>query len=236
MTQNEAGTSSAHAEGLPNPERDGAQDAPFPDAWPLLDRRTGSDRRHRPTPFWSAFLGPRRRHGGRRWGESNRTYVDRFTRRDVILVVGILLLNVLDALFTLIWLQRGGSEGNPAMAWILELGSNAFLIQKSFVVGLWLLLLLVHKNFRLARIGLWALAGIYSLLVLYHVALIASGADPREGVQTGHEVRSQQSRDEGRNGGLDPQRSGAETDRVEPRDEQRFEFVIAPAPLRSDRE
>lgn len=234
MTQNEAGSFPARAAGLDDPIHDGAPDVASAGDRP--DRRAGSDRRHRPTPFWSAFLGPRRRHGGRRRGEGNRTYVDRFTRRDVLLVLAILLLNVLDALFTLIWLQRGGIEGNPFMAWILELGNSAFLVQKCFVVGLWLLLLLVHKNFRLARVGLWALAGIYSLLILYHLALIGSGVDPREGVGSGDGSRSHQSGDQGRDGGLDPQRSGAEADRAESREQQRLEFVIAPAALRTDRE
>jgi hypothetical protein len=236
LTQKEAGSLSARAGGFPDPESDDALRAAQPPAWPAVDRRAGSDRRHRPTPFWSAFLGPRRRHGGRRQGETDRTYVDRFTRRDVVLVVAILVLNVLDALFTLVWVQRGGSEGNPLMAWILDLGSSAFLIQKTFVVGLWLLLLVVHKNFRLARLGLWALAGIYSLLILYHLALIGSGIDPREGGVRRDEVGSEQPGDQRRHGSLDAQRTGTQADRAESRREQHFEFVLAPATLRTDRE
>ena len=91
------------------------------------------------------------------------------------------------------------------MAWILELGSSAFLIQKTFVVGLWLLLLVVHKNFRLARLGLWALAGIYSLLILYHLALIGSSIDPREGGVLRDEIGSEQPGDQSWHGGLDAQ-------------------------------
>lgn len=236
MTQKEAGPSSARASGFRDPESDDATRAAQPTLWPESERRSGSDRRHRPTPFWSAFLGPRRRHGGRRHGETDRTYVDRFTRRDVVLVIAILVLNVLDALFTLVWVQRGGSEGNPLMAWILELGSSAFLIQKTFVVGLWLLLLVVHKNFRLARLGLWALAGIYSLLILYHLALIGSGVDPRDGGGLRDEIGSEQPGNQRRHGGLDPQWPGTEADGTESRGEQGLDFVIAPAALGTDRE
>ena len=39
------------------------------------------------------------------------------------------------------------------MDFFLDIGPGAFLVQKCFVVGAWLLLLLVHKNFRFARIG-----------------------------------------------------------------------------------
>jgi hypothetical protein len=236
LTQNEAGSSSRRAAARRDPKPDSVADAALPSAWPDADRRGLSDRRHRPTPFWSAFLGPRRRHGGRRHGETDRTYVDRFTRQDIVLVVAILVLNVLDALFTLVWLQRGGSEGNPIMAWILELGNSAFLIQKTFVVGLWLMLLVVHKNFRLARVGLWALAIVYSLLVLYHVALIASGVDPRGERDRGASIQSEQPGDQRWYGGLDAQGSRAEADRPETRREKSLDLVIAPTPLRSDRE
>jgi len=93
----------------------------------------------------------------------------------VALVVFVLLLNILDALFTMMWIQRGGSEGNPVMAWVLEFGNSAFLVQKCLIVGIWLILLLVHKNFKIARVGLWALAGVYSLLMIYHVVLVFFG-------------------------------------------------------------
>lgn len=105
--------------------------------------------------------------------------MDRFSWRDVLLVLAILVLNVFDAFFTLIWLHRGGAEGNPVMAWLIELGIGPFLVQKCFIVGGSLLTLVVHKNFRFARIGLRSLATVYSLLILYHFALLASGIDPR---------------------------------------------------------
>ena len=148
-------------------------------SWPHVERRQKTDRRTAPTPIWSAFLGLRRRQSGRRAGEGEGIYVDRFSRRDVLLVIAILVFNVFDAFFTLCWLHRGGAEGNPVMAWLLELGVGPFLVQKCFIVGGSLLLLVVHKNFRLARIGLRSLATVYSLLILYHFALLASGIDPR---------------------------------------------------------
>jgi D-alanyl-lipoteichoic acid acyltransferase DltB (MBOAT superfamily) len=65
------------------------------------------------------------------------------------------------------------------MAFLLEIGEGAFLLQKCIVVGVWLIVLVIHKNFRLARIGLYSLAGVYSLLILGHFALIASDVSPQ---------------------------------------------------------
>lgn len=93
----------------------------------------------------------------------------------------IFALNIFDALFTMMWIARGGGEANPVMDWMLRQGDYVFLLQKCLVVGVWLVFLLVHKNFKMARFGLLALACIYGLLVIYHVTLITSGADPRRG-------------------------------------------------------
>jgi len=158
-----------------------------PDGGPL-ERRQQIDRRDRPTRLWDALLGRRRRHTGRRTREQEDIYVDRFERPDVLLVVAVFTLNIFDALFTMIWLQRGGGEANPYMEWLLGFGDYAFLLQKCFVVGLWLIILLVHKNFRLARLGLWTMLVLYSLILVMHVTLIATGADPvkqRQAAQRG---------------------------------------------------
>jgi len=201
------------------------------------DRRLSVDRRSVPTSAWSGLLGHRRRKRGRRDGESEDTYVDAFSRRGVLLLVVIFVLNICDAFFTMIWLQRGGGEANPFMNWLLGLGDNAFLIQKCFIVGLWLLLLLVHKNFRLARIGLWSAFGVYSLLILYHLALMASGVDPaarsREAAAQ-ERARLEQSSEQSGHGALDPQWSRAETERDEPGGAQALELVVAPAALGAD--
>jgi len=94
--------------------------------------------------------------------------------------VVILVLNLMDAFFTLQWVHRGGAEANPFMAYMLELGDGFFLAQKCFVVGIWLIILTVHKNFRLAQIGLYSLAAIYTVLLAGHITLIMHGPEPTE--------------------------------------------------------
>ncbi|MFP8874850.1 MAG: DUF5658 family protein [Myxococcota bacterium] len=107
--------------------------------------------------------------------------MDHYGLEDLLLVVGILTLNVADAFFTLHWTGRGGVEGNPIMGWLLEYGLWAFLVQKCLFVGFWLLLLVVHKNFRIARIGLWTLLALYSTLLVYHLFLYFFGVPTPQG-------------------------------------------------------
>ncbi len=142
-----------------------------------VDRRREADRRDRPTRGWDALRGRGQRLAGRRGEEIDRIYVDRYRRGDVLLVVGIFVLNLLDAFFTLRWLQLGGREGNPLMEEILSSNEFLFLAQKCFVVGICLVVLVVHKQFRVARFGLWALFSVYGALVLYH-ALLQTFAAP----------------------------------------------------------
>lgn len=136
-----------------------------------------ADRRHRPTRPWIGLRGPRRRSGGRRTSDQTG-YVDRYSRYDVALLLAVFLMNVGDAFFTMLWLDRGGQEANPVMNFILDIGPTAFLIQKCIVVGAWLLVLLVHKNFRFARTGLHISLLAYVLLTFLHVGIIASGIEP----------------------------------------------------------
>jgi hypothetical protein len=202
--------------------------------WPEVDRRSSGDRRHRPTPFWSAFLGLRRRRHGRRQDEHLGTYVDAFHRKDVALLVAIFVLNIFDALFTLIWMQRGGAEGNPVMAYFIELGDHAFLIQKCFVVGLWLVLLLVHKNFRIARLGLWAALTVYVVLIGYHFVLIASDVDPTTGRLPGEAAYSGELREQRWDSRLDAEAARAEARGDKTAGLKFLELVGGPATLRTD--
>lgn len=140
--------------------------------------RRDIDRRLRPTRPWIGMLGPlRRAHHGRR-DSDHSSYVDRYSRRDVALILTIFIMNVGDAFFTMLWLDRGGQEANPVMDFFLDIGPGAFLIQKCIVVGIWLVALLVHKNFRFARIGLYISFVAYAILMLIHFGIIAFGIEP----------------------------------------------------------
>lgn len=161
--------------GTPRGE-EGAARSPSDAGPPNPDRRR-ADRRNRPTRPWQDIFSPLRRARGRR--ESDRIgYVDRYSKQDVGLLLAIFLLNVADAFMTMLWLHRGGREANPVMDFFLDFGPAAFLAQKCLVVGFWLILLLVHKNFRFAKIGLYASLAVYSLLAIVHFGIIAFDVEP----------------------------------------------------------
>jgi hypothetical protein len=152
----------------------GAHAAPSPPAegQPFeAERRELAERRRSPTRVWHSLLGRGRRRRGRRRGEDRDIYVDAYRSGDLLLLVIAFLLNVLDAFFTLIWVGEGGGERNPLMDRLLQSGDQVFLNVKLFVAGVAFIWLMAHKNFRLARIGLWLLVAIYGALLLYHIAL-----------------------------------------------------------------
>jgi hypothetical protein len=109
------------------------------------------------------------RAAGRRAGEAHNLYVDRYQARDVVMAVAILVLNILDAWFTLVYLDKGGTEANPIAQYLMDQGW--FIFSKAVVVGLCVLFLTVHKTFRLVRPALVVLILFYSGLLLYHIYL-----------------------------------------------------------------
>jgi hypothetical protein len=135
-------------------------------------RSVGTDRRARPTSRFSryAFFGGRRR-GPRRADEVADSFVDLYGSRLLLALFWIALLNVADSFFTIVHLQSGGAEVNPVANALLLTGRYSFVFVKSGVIALALVVLCMHKNFPLARAGIWLAAGAYTLLLGYHLAL-----------------------------------------------------------------
>jgi hypothetical protein len=139
--------------------------------WPYVERRSGRDRRLEATRPFGRFMFRGRRAGGRRREEVRNLYVDRYGRQDLVLVGLILALNIADALLTLTYLGQGGTEANPLMRAVIDSGEGWFLLVKALGVGLCVLILLVHKTFRLVRQALHASLGFYGCLLVYHIVL-----------------------------------------------------------------
>lgn len=137
-----------------------------------LERR-GPDRRRRRTPMLSRYsLFGGRRTGARRAGEQEGIFVDRHGPGLLAVVLLIVVLNVLDAWFTLLFLSHGGREMNPVVQAILDWGNTAFLAFKTVGIGACVGILALTKNFRAARVGLWVVASGYTLLLGWHLWLI----------------------------------------------------------------
>ncbi len=117
-----------------------------------------------------SFFGGRRQ-GGRREGEVSNLYVDRYPVGLSLLVVGIFLLNVLDAVFTLLHLQQGGQEWNPIVAQFLVLGPQPFFFIKCGITAGCLLFLLMHVRFYMVKRIFQAVFGIYACVFCYHMYL-----------------------------------------------------------------
>jgi Domain of unknown function (DUF5658) len=132
----------------------------------------GADRRRRATPRFSLYsLWGGRRRGLRRAEEQGGTFVDVYGLRMWLAVMWIALMNIADSFFTLVHLQNGGVEANPLAALLLTTGRTGFVFWKCGLIGLALVVLTIHKNFPMARLGLWVSAGAYTLLLCYHVLL-----------------------------------------------------------------
>ena len=134
-----------------------------------MSEYTGPDRRKKPTPFLSrySFSGGRRMSGG----ERGVSFSDRYHFLTWVVLSLFLVLNVLDAHFTLIYLQRGGEEANPIVALLLNQGISFFIVFKSLGVALGALIFCVLADFRNAKIGVILALSFYQLLLFYHIAL-----------------------------------------------------------------
>lgn len=133
----------------------------------------GPDRRQRPTPRFSRFtlFGGRRRRA-RRAGENDGTFVDQYSGRLLAIMLWIAVMNAGDSFFTLLHLQAGGIELNPVAEAMLGTGRVGFVLLKSLLITVPLIVLTLHKNFPLARIGIWVAANAYTVLLGYHLALL----------------------------------------------------------------
>jgi len=146
---------------------------PCSEAPAATGQRRRKDRRRRATPFLSRYWLVGRRRRGRRENEHCDIYVDRYSRGEWLLAGGILLLSVLDMIFTLVHLDAGGTEANPVMAFTLAQGGYAlFKVVKLATTVLGLTVLLIHVRFRRVK-GLLIFAfTLYAGIFLFHLYLV----------------------------------------------------------------
>lgn len=99
-------------------------------------------------------------------------YVDRFTLKEYGLVLAVLVLSVIDTVFTVRHLELGIDEANPIMRWALVVGGTVlFAAVKLGMTSLALIFLLVHVRFRLTQALLLATFVLYVGVFLIHVRL-----------------------------------------------------------------
>lgn len=91
--------------------------------------------------------------------------------RVVRLVLFVLVCSAFDALFTLIYIDQGGSEANPIMAMAIAYGPTHFVRAKMGLTGLGTILLASCERFRLGAACLYLTAMLYAGILLYHAVL-----------------------------------------------------------------
>lgn len=137
-----------------------------------IERRRYADRRARATPMLSrySFFGGHRSRG-RRDGETHNIFVDVYGQGTFLLATAIILLNALDAFFTLLFLGLGGEELNPVAQVLLDLGPMAFLWAKTAGIGVLATYLVIVRRFRGVQWGFWSVLFIYLVLLGWHLTL-----------------------------------------------------------------
>jgi hypothetical protein len=139
-----------------------------------IDRRApGGDRRRRPTPMLSRYTFFGRRRNFRRAVEEANAYVDWYGWRLSLVLTLIVVLSVLDALFTLLYVQKGGGELNPLMRRAIEAGVVPFIGTKCALTIGGVLFLCLHKNFRFVKGLIAGVLVLYTLLLGYHFYLMS---------------------------------------------------------------
>jgi len=134
-------------------------------------QRIRVDRRRRPTPFISRYTFWGRRKAHRRTEDPQANYyVDRVGGKYWAVIILIIVLSVMDSLFTLYHLKRGYREINPLL--------NAFLFHNYYFLGIKYLLtvigiisLALHKFFIFVRELIILLIILYIALYIYQVVL-----------------------------------------------------------------
>ena len=142
------------------------------------ERRAGADRRLRSHLLsdWTYAYRGRRRLSRRDVEES--TFVDLYDPALLGLALGILLLSVLDAAFTLTLLQAGVvEEANPFMRWLLEHDTQIFINLKIVLTGAAVVFLVLCSNAIIAgrirgRRLMHAVLGLYLLVIAYELVLL----------------------------------------------------------------
>jgi hypothetical protein len=86
----------------------------------------------------------------------------------------LLILNLLDGLFTLTYLQMElAEELNPLMRVAYEHSPLSFMASKVAIVSLGLTLLCLHRTLRLSERAIQAGAVLYAVIDVYHLAFLA---------------------------------------------------------------
>ena len=86
------------------------------------------------------------------------------------MLTGLFILNLLDAILTLVWIQVGfATEANPIMDGLMRIHPSLFLLAKVALVSACLGVLWAGRHKALARACTVFGFTVYSMVIVYHV-------------------------------------------------------------------
>lgn len=141
----------------------------------LTERRSGYDRRSKPTPIVSAFSfrNGKRRHVRRASDRSIHVFVDRYSPWIFASCLALLVLSLTDAYCTLVLVDsKRCVEANPIMAFYLNLGDRTFITMKVFFTAVGICVFFLCKNYTTASIALLSSIVLYVLIIMYELYLL----------------------------------------------------------------
>jgi len=138
------------------------------------ERRTNPDRRKQPTPFISkyTFIGGRRSIIRRKTERRKYIFIDSYNSRLLVPLLSLMIFSMTDACLTLFLIKNGPViEANPVMAFYLEYGSVPFILVKSTISIMSILLFCMFKNLRIARVSMAFAIIFYFSVILYEISM-----------------------------------------------------------------
>jgi hypothetical protein len=138
------------------------------------ERRNGGDRRQ-PSTFPPQFSSQRRRRNKGRRRTDSGAYVDIYDRRNWMLAIAVMGLSFLDAVLTVYQIERGSvREANPIMSMAIAWGGvYAFFSLKAVMTAFPLAIIILHKEWLLARYMARVCLWFYVAILIYHLFLVA---------------------------------------------------------------
>lgn len=142
------------------------------------NRRAVPERRHYDVQTLTLCLTNPRRMDPRRMPDKKYPVIDRLDSGAVALAVALMILSVMDSIFTLTIIANGGTEVNPIMNVLLEKSVTAFTVVKMLLTAIPALILVATANLIVlsrwrARSLLAIMVGLYAGLICYELLLLS---------------------------------------------------------------
>jgi len=143
-----------------------------------IEQRLGAERRvYSPNTFLQSIVQPRRTYARR---GQNRRYpvLDKLDQGALLLGIMLMVLSVMDSIFTLTIIAKGGTEVNPVMNYLLHISVYAFISAKMLMTAIPAILLVATANLKLfnrwrSRSILSTLVGLYAGLIVYELLILS---------------------------------------------------------------